>query len=137
MALTGLPQALSDAIGGFALNWVLLLVGIALVYVILGMFLEPLGLLLLTMPIMLPLVQRYDLDLIWFGILVIKFLEIGLMTPPVGLNVFAVKTVAGDDVSLAVIFRGVLWFLVAEAGVIALLIGFPAITLILPRLMPQ
>jgi C4-dicarboxylate transporter, DctM subunit len=101
------------------------------------MFLEPLGLLLLTLPIVLPLVQHYDLNLIWFGILVIKFLEVGLMTPPVGLNVFAVKTVAGDDVSLSTIFRGVLWFLVAEAGVITILIAFPVITLILPRLMPQ
>ena len=85
----------------------------------------------------LPALEPFEVNLIWFGILLVKFVEIGLMTPPVGMNVYAMKTVVGDEVSLETIFRGVPWFLVCEAVVIAILIAFPGITLILPRLMPQ
>jgi len=73
-------------------------------------------------------------NLIWFGIIVVKYVEIGLITPPVGLNVFALKSVVGNEVSLETIFRGGGWFFVCELVVIALLIAFPNIALFLPGL---
>ncbi|MEQ9068976.1 MAG: TRAP transporter large permease subunit, partial [Gimesia chilikensis] len=98
-------------------------------------FLDPLGVLLLTLPILLPVFESADMNMIWMGIILIKLIEIGLLTPPVGLNVFAMKGVLGDQVTLVQIFKGVAWFLLAEVVVMALLIAFPQITLFLPNLM--
>jgi C4-dicarboxylate transporter DctM subunit len=88
---------------------------------------------LLTLPIMIPVLTELGVNLIWFGILVVKLLEIGLITPPVGLNVFAAKTIAGDRISLEQIFTGVSWFLVCELIVLGLLVAFPQIALFLPK----
>jgi TRAP-type C4-dicarboxylate transport system permease large subunit len=99
------------------------------------MFLDPLGMLLQTLPVLLPIFQQADIDMIWFGILFTKYVEIGLITPPVGLNVYGVKTVVGNDVPLETIFKGVAWFLVTEIIVVGILIAFPEISLFLPSLM--
>jgi TRAP-type C4-dicarboxylate transport system permease large subunit len=99
------------------------------------MFLDPIGLLLIALPVFLPLIEKNGFDLIWFGILVIKFVEIGLITPPVGLSVYAIKGVVGDTVGLGTIFNGILWFLACEFLVVVLLVAFPAISLYLPNLM--
>ena len=98
------------------------------------MFLDPIGLMLVTLPVLYPLFKSMGMDLIWVGILVIKYLEIGLLTPPVGLNVYVVKGVAGDRIALSTIFRGVTWFLLAEVVVLVLLMRFPAISLWLPSM---
>jgi tripartite ATP-independent transporter DctM subunit len=135
MALSGVPTFMADAMVDWALDPLLLVIGASLIYVVLGMFLDPLGLLLLTLPVLLPMFEALELDLIWFGILVTKYVEIGLMTPPVGLNVYAVKTIVGREVPLEVIFKGVMWFLVTEVVVMAFLIAFPQISLFLPSLM--
>ncbi len=135
MALSGVPTFLADAMAEWSLDPLFLVIGASLIYVVLGMFLDPLGLLLLTLPVLLPMFEALELDLIWFGILVTKYVEIGLMTPPVGLNVYAVKTIVGKEVPLEVIFKGVLWFLVTEIVVMSLLIAFPQISLFLPSLM--
>ena len=79
--------------------------------------------------------ENLDLDLVWFGVLVVKYLEIGLLTPPVGFNVYVIKSVVGDQISLETIFRGVGWFLVCEVIVVTLLIAFPEISLYLPNTM--
>jgi TRAP-type C4-dicarboxylate transport system permease large subunit len=102
---------------------------------VLGMFLDPLGLLLLTLPLLLPMFEALDLDLIWFGVLVVKYIEIGLLTPPVGLNVYVIKSVVGQDISLETIFKGVGWFLACEVVVVVLLVSYPGISLYLPGLM--
>lgn len=136
MALSGLPQFLVDLMGDWAVDPLLLVIGASLIYLVLGMFLDPIGLMLVTLPILLPLFDAMDLHPIWIGILIVKYVEIGLMTPPVGLNVYAVKTVVGDDVPLETIFKGVAWFLGCEVVIVGLLIGFPSITLYLPSLMP-
>ena len=73
--------------------------------------------------------------MIWFGVLVIKYLEIGLVTPPVGLNVFVIKSVVGKSVPLEVIFKGVLWFIFTDIITLILLISFPQISLFLPNIM--
>ena len=104
-------------------------------WAVLGMFLDPLGLMLLTLPVLLPMFEGLGLDLIWFGVLVVKFLEIGLLTPPVGFNVYVIKSVVGDTVALETIFRGVGWFLLCEAVVVVLLVAFPEISLYLPSTM--
>ena len=79
--------------------------------------------------------EALNLDLIWLGVLVVKYLEIGLLTPPVGFQVYVVKSVVGDTISLETIFRGVGWFLACEVVIMALLISFPSISLYLPNLM--
>ena len=135
LAFTGLMQAVGQNLGGWALDPLLVVVASAGIYLVLGMFLEPLGLMLLTLPLLLPIYEALGLDLIWVGVLVIKFLEIGLMTPPVGFNVYIVKSVVGDEVALGTIFKGVAWFLACEALVVILLVAFPQISLYLPGLM--
>lgn len=135
MALSGVPEYLAELMGSWVIDPLLLVIGTSLIYLVLGMFLDPIGLMLLTLPILLPLFDALDLHPIWIGILVVKYVEIGLMTPPVGLNVYAVKTIVGDEVPLETIFKGVLWFLACEVVIVALLIAFPGITLYLPSLM--
>ena len=87
------------------------------------------------MPILLPLFAQLQLDLIWFGVLVVKYLEIGMLTPPVGFQVYIVKSIVGDEISLETIFKGVGWFLACEILVMTLLIAFPQISLFLPAQM--
>ncbi|MEC7489914.1 MAG: TRAP transporter large permease subunit [Pseudomonadota bacterium] len=135
LALTGMPFFLGNLIGAWALDPLLLVLAASIIYVILGMFLDPLGLLLLTLPILLPMFEGLNLDLVWFGVLVVKFLEIGLLTPPVGFNVYVIKSVVGDKIPLETIFRGVGWFLACEVVIVALLVAFPQISLYLPGTM--
>jgi len=134
-AFSGIPHALGEILTSLDLSPILLVLGSSLVYLLLGMFLEPLGLLLITLPLLLPMFEALGVDMIWMGVLVIKYLEIGLLTPPVGLNVYVVKSVVGDEVPLTTIFRGVLWFLACEVVIVGLLIAFPEISLVLPNLM--
>ena len=135
MALSGVPDFVADMITKNAVSPLLLIVGASVVYLILGCFLEPISIMLLTLPILIPALQKLGVNLVWFGILVVKLLEIGLITPPVGLNVFAAKTLVGDRISLESIFAGVGWFLVCELFVLSLLVAYPEISLFLPRTM--
>ena len=135
LALSGLPFAIANVMSEWALDPILLVIGASIVYIVLGMFLDPLGILLITIPIFVPMFERLGMDLIWFGIILVKYLEIGLLTPPVGFNVYVIKTVVGDDIPLETIFRGVAWFLACEALIMVLLIAFPQISLWLPSLM--
>jgi TRAP-type C4-dicarboxylate transport system permease large subunit len=99
------------------------------------MFLDPLGAMLLTVPVLLPILDNAGIDLIWFGVFLVKFLEIGMITPPIGMNVFVIKGVVGSQASLTTIFRGIFLFLAADAIAVALFIAFPQIILFLPGLM--
>lgn len=133
LAFSGAGDHLSDIIIGIGANEILLLIAISIIYLILGMFLEPLGAMLLTLPILLPIIESTDYSLVWFGVVLTKFLEIGMITPPIGLNVFVIKGVVANLASTTTIFRGVIWFLFADLIVVTLLILFPEITLYLPR----
>ncbi len=135
IALTGLSGAIGDWIAVADVSMVSILFLIVLLYIILGMFLDPIGIILLTLPLTIPIVQGFDLSLIWFGVLVVKLLEIGLVTPPIGLNVFVIKSILGDQVRLEAIFYGVGLFLIAEIFVLALIAFVPGISLWLPALM--
>ena len=135
LALSGVPSYLAGLMGDWALDPILVVLGASLIYLFLGMFLDPVGLMLITLPVLMPMFRALDLDLIWIGVLVVKYLEIGLLTPPVGLNAYVVSGVGGKAVPLSTICRGLLWFVAAEAVIVALLIGFPQISLYLPSLM--
>jgi tripartite ATP-independent transporter DctM subunit len=134
MAFSGVPNLLAGIADQWATEPWILVLGCSIVYIILGCFLEPLGLVLLTLPVMIPAFESRGIDMIWFGIMVVKYVEIGLMTPPVGLNVYAVKTIVGDAVSLNAIFAGTAWFLACEMLILALLFIFPEIALVLPKM---
>ncbi|MDO9527433.1 MAG: TRAP transporter large permease subunit [Gemmobacter sp.] len=120
---------------GMEYSPLLLMLFIAMVYLVLGIFLDPTGLVLLTVPILLPLFTASGLDKVWLGIMVSKFREIGLITPPVGLNAFVVKGIVGDTIRLGTIFRGLIWFILAEAVVVILLFVFPQIVMYLSNQM--
>ncbi|MBW3095818.1 TRAP transporter large permease [Pseudohoeflea coraliihabitans] len=135
MAFSGLPFYLSELVEAMSVNWIVFMLGISLIYIVLGMFLDSIGIMLLTIPILLPVMASMNMDLIWFGVILIKYLEIGLVTPPVGLNCFIIKSVVGDTVPLEKIFKGVMWFIAADLVTLALLIAFPDIALFIPNLL--
>ena len=134
-ALSGLPDFLAEALLSIGSNWLSIILLIAVLYVVLGMFVDSIGLMLLTLPILLPVVRDAGFDMIWFGIIVIKLLEIGLVTPPVGLNVYVIKGALGSRVSLNEIFRGITWFIAMDIVALILIIAFPMLSLFLPGLM--
>lgn len=135
LALSGVPRFIASGIQEENLNPILVILAICAFYLVLGMFLEGIGVMLVSLPILLPIAKASGYDLIWFGVIVVKFIEIGLLTPPVGLNAFVVKGVVGDKVELGTIFRGLTWFLAAEAFIMILLIAYPEISLYLPSLL--
>lgn len=136
-AFAGLPNYVQELFAGSGLGHVGILVAIAILYVILGMFLDPIGVMLLTLPVLLPVFEAEEISLIYAGVVLTKLLEIGLITPPVGLNVFVIKNVIGDMMSTDQVFRGVLWFLLADLLVMILLIAFPETVLWLPELLSK
>ncbi|CAN5657634.1 TRAP transporter large permease [soil metagenome] len=135
IALTGVAPAIAAAVTAAELSPAMLLFAIAVIYILLGMFLDPIGIMVLTLPLMIPLVEGYGFDLIWFGVVVIKLLEIGLITPPVGLNVFVVANVVGKEVPIDKIFAGIMRFLTIDLLVLLLIMAFPVISLLIPRSM--
>jgi len=134
LGLSGAGDFLSETLIGITSNPAYIMVGIVLIYLLLGMFLEPIGAMLLTLPIVLPLVDSAGFSLLWFGVVLTKLLEIGMITPPIGMNVFVIKGVVGKLVSTTAIFRGIAWFLVMDLVVLIALILFPAIILTLPEM---
>ena len=96
------------------------------------MFLEPIGAMLLTLPVFLPILGDAGINLVFFGVFLAKLLEMGMITPPIGINVFVIKGVVGNLTTLTQIFRGIIWFLVADVVVIALILAFPDIITYLP-----
>ncbi|MFT6896185.1 MAG: C4-dicarboxylate transporter DctM subunit [Paraglaciecola sp.] len=135
VALTGMAPALVGLVESADVSLWQLMVMIAGVYFLLGMFLDPLGIMVLTLPFLIPMVDGYGLDLIWFGVVVIKLLEISLITPPVGLNVFVIASVTKPSVAVYDIFVGVARFLMMDIIVLIAIIAFPILSLLLPNLM--
>ncbi len=131
IALTGLAPALVETVSEANMSFPMLLLCICLVYLALGMFLDPIGIMVLTLPLAVPMVEAYGMNLIWFGVVVVKLLEIGLITPPVGLNVFVLSNVVGKAAPIGAIFAGIWRFLCADVVVLGLILAFPAISLIL------
>ncbi|ASJ73468.1 TRAP transporter large permease [Granulosicoccus antarcticus] len=134
LGLSTLPEFVAEVLLPVTDSPVYLIAMIAVLYVVLGMFVDPMSLMLLTLPIVLPLTTSLGIDMVWFGIIVIKLLEIGLITPPVGLCVYVMKTSLGDQVSLSVMFKGVFWFLAMDVLTLTILVAFPILSLWLPSL---
>ena len=134
LALTHIPQQLGGFLSGLDVPPLVVLGLILFCYLILGCFLEGFAMLVLTMPIFFPVIQQLGLDPIWFGVLVVLTLEMGLISPPVGVNVFIVKSLV-PHVTLGTIFRGVVPFWIAMMVTLGLLVAFPQIALYLPNTM--
>ncbi|MFT6786409.1 MAG: tripartite ATP-independent transporter DctM subunit [Dinoroseobacter sp.] len=134
MALSHIPELVGNFIETLNLSTIGLLILLMAIYVILGCFLEGFAMLVLTLPIFFPIITAYGIDPIWFGVLVVLALEMGLISPPVGLNVFIVKSVA-PKATLAQIFVGVIPFWLMMVLALAILIAFPQISLFLPTTM--
>ena len=133
--VTGMPFELVEYVGmDRGIGPVGLVLGICVICVVMGMIFESLGILLLVVPVFLPSLQALGVDMIWFGIIIILVVELGLITPPIGMNVFTVKSVV-TDVALSRMFAGVTPFIFAMIVALALLILFPGIATWLPNLM--
>jgi TRAP-type C4-dicarboxylate transport system permease large subunit len=105
-----------------------------LIYVILGSAMEELSMILLTVPVFFPVITALGFDALWFGILVVIVVQIGMISPPVGMNIFVVKNLLGN-VSIATMFRGVLPFNIALIALLAIMLAFPILATYLPGLM--
>jgi len=134
IALTNIPEDLAELLGDQAMPRVAALLIILLTYIILGTFLEGFAMLVLTLPIVHPLILALGYDPIWFGVVMVIVLEMGLISPPVGVNVFVVKGIAGD-IPMSDIFMGILPFWLAMGVCLAFLVAFPQIALFLPNTM--
>ena len=134
LAVTRTPQSLAEFLTGLAWSPYAILVLILAGYVILGCFLDTLALIVLTVPIVHPIIVSLGFDATWFGILLAVTVGIGLTSPPMGLNLFVIKSV-GKDVRILDIYRGVLPFIMVDLLRLAVLVAFPALTLFLPSQM--
>lgn len=133
LAVSRLPYVLSDSISGLALPRMVIFAGIILLFIILGMFLDIFSAVIITIPIIYPTVLTLGFDPIWFGVVIVIVIQMGLVTPPVGMDVFVLS--GAVDVPLFNIFRGVVPFLLAMIIGIVLLVIFPQIALFLPNTM--
>jgi C4-dicarboxylate transporter DctM subunit len=134
MALSQMPMALAAWLSTLRVAPVVVLWTIIVTYILLGALMDELAMILLTVPIFLPVVRALGYDPIWFGVIIVVVVQIGLIAPPVGLNVFVIGGMA-RDVPLATIYRGIMPFLAAQILLLALLTAWPGLALILPRTM--
>jgi C4-dicarboxylate transporter DctM subunit len=132
--ITTMPADLVAFVKRFEIHPVAVVAAICIVYVLLGTAMEELSMVLLTIPVFLPVILQLGFDPVWFGVLIVVVVEIGLISPPVGMNLFVLKTLL-PNVHQNTVFRGVLPFMLADVVRMALLIAFPAISLYLPSLM--
>ena len=134
LAMSGVGDVITAGVAGLDADPLVLILFVCLIYLALGLFLEPLGAMLLTLPILLPVVELTPISLIWLGVLITKLLEVGMLTPPVGMNVFVIKSVVGNLISTVGIFKSVTWFIAIDLVIVALMIAFPDLVLFLPGL---
>ena len=132
--ITSMPGDLKNLVTRLGLSPLMVVAAICAIYVVLGTAMEELSMVLLTMPVFFPLVVHLGLDPVWFGIIIVCVVEIGLISPPVGMNMFVLKTLL-PQVSTATVFRGVMPFVWADVIRLAILVAFPIISLWLPRMM--
>ncbi len=135
LGLSGVAGLISTSVQGAQLGYFELMFVIVVIYLILGMFMEPFGAMLVTLPVLMPVLSAHNIDSVWFGVFVVKLLEIGMITPPLGMNVFVVRNVAAEYATLTDVFKGVALFLVADLVLVSILVAFPDIILFLPEMM--
>ena len=133
LSVSQVPFNLASVVGGLPVNRYAILCIILIITLALGCVMDSMAIVLLTIPVFYPLIIDMDFNPIWFGILVVRVTEMGLITPPVGMNVFIIRGISG--VPIGTIFRGVIPHLIADALQVAFLIAFPQIVMFLPNLM--
>jgi TRAP-type C4-dicarboxylate transport system permease large subunit len=132
MSLTGLADQVATLMSGVQGGQTVAIIVIAILLLVLGSILDGLALMLLTMPILLPIIVNLGLSPIWFGIFLVRTMEIGFVHPPIGINLYVIQGIA-KDVPLSRIFKGVVPFLIADFLHLSLLIAVPALALALPK----
>ena len=132
--ITTMPADLKDWVTRFEVSPMLVMAAICAIYVVLGTAMEELSMILLTIPVFFPVVVHLGFDPIWFGVVIVCVVEIGLISPPVGMNMFVLRTLL-PHVSTATVFSGVMPFMVADVIRLAILVAVPWLTLWLPSLM--
>jgi len=131
LGFAGLPEMFADYVIGLPYPPIVIMICILLFYVILGMFMDAIGMLLLTLPVVYPAVIGLGYDPIWFGIIVVKMCEVCLITPPIGLNCYVVAGVR-PDIPLSDVFKGIGPFFIADILTLGLFLAFPGIITWLP-----
>jgi tripartite ATP-independent transporter DctM subunit len=131
---TSMPADLRDFVLQFSPDPIMVVVMMMGIYLVLGMVMEELAIVLLTIPVFFPVIVGLGFDPVWFGILIVTIVEIGMISPPVGLNLFVINSLL-PNVNLGVLYRGVWPFVAADIVRLGILIAFPAISLWLPSLM--
>ena len=131
---TSMPGDLKEWITHLGLSPVMIVGAMMLIYVVLGTVMEELSMVLLTIPLFFPIVMELGFDPVWFGVLIVMVIQIGLISPPVGMNLFVLNTLL-PRVGLSTIFRGVWPFVLVQILMLAILVGFPALSLWLPSYM--
>ncbi len=131
-SVSRLPFEMASMVGDLPVNRYVILVLILLVTLFLGCIMDSMAIVLLTVPIFYPTILKLGFNPIWFGILIVRVTEMGMITPPIGLNVYVIQGITGEK--MGTIFRGVVPFLIADVCHVALLIAFPPLSLFLPSL---
>ena len=131
---SSMPGDLKDFVEQFQIHPITVIIAICVIYVVLGTAMEELSMVLLTVPVFFPLVVHLGFDPVWFGIIIVMIVEIGLISPPVGMNMFVLRTLI-PHVSISTIYRGVMPFMWADVIRLSILVAFPAISLFLPGFM--
>ena len=134
LTITQTPQKLTGFVTGLGLNRYQVLALIMVMYLVLGCLMDAMAMIILTVPIIFPVVTALGFDPIWFGVIIVMTVELGLIHPPVGMNVFVIKSVV-KDVSFATIFRGVIPFVATDLVRLVILIAFPLLATWLPQRM--
>jgi len=131
LALTGVPFSMTSLLGDFVSNPLLLIIVMTIIYLVLGCLMDSLAMVLLTVPLFVPIAQAAGIDPIWFGIYVVMVVELGLITPPVGMNLFVIRA-SYADLRLQEVWKGIIPFIAADLIRVALIVAFPMLVLWLP-----
>ena len=134
LAATQLPAGLAKLVSGLSVNKYLIFAAVCILYIILGALMNVIPMIMLTLPAIFPSIQALGFDPIWFGVVIVILMEMGQITPPVGVNVFAISSVV-KDVSMETIFKGIFPFFLCMIICVILLTLFPQIALFLPSLL--
>lgn len=134
LAVTRVPFELANLVSSWEVNRYFILLGVIFVYLFLGCIMSALAMIIITVPVFFPIITTLGFDPIWFGIIITRLVEVGQITPPVGVSVFVIKGVS-KDVPLYTVFRGIIPFLISDVFIFILLIALPEVVLFLPNLM--